>query len=465
MKKRVLIIAGEFPPFKSIGRIRTVKWCQHLPDLGWEAAVLTLAADSSGPRDEATLEEIPKGTQVFRATWPRPKETAVGFVKSLLGKTKNETQSSACNNNSDSIKEFQKPGNPDGKSFRIGDLSGLFDTFVRKNLLIPDGFLLWSLTAIHKGLRAIHTFQPHVIFATAPPFTDLLVGSFLSQLTGIPWVADYRDLWTGDVLREWVPRWRQSVEIALELHLLNSAAAVVTVSKPKTQFMRKRVPSLPADRFYTITNGYDPDEYEDLIPEGQEPGVFRFVYTGRLFKNRRGYELLEAMGQFFERKPEMRGKFRVEYYGGVAPEIAERMDNLIRTYGLEDMICFHPDVPFQKSKALQKGADVLLLIVDTGKTTSGVIPGKLFEYVAAKKPILCISKDGATPEIIRKGKLGWVINPGDVEGIINVLSLLTDISTIKFDPEIGYVSRFERKRLANHLASILEFVSTIRNNQ
>ncbi|MBW2660897.1 MAG: glycosyltransferase [Deltaproteobacteria bacterium] len=464
MKKRVLIIAGEFPPFKTIGRIRTVKWCQHLPALGWEPAVLTLAGDSPGPRDEATLEEIPEGTQVFRATWPRPKETVVGLVKSLLGKIKNETQSSARINNSASIKEIQKSGSPDGKPFRASDLLGIWDHFARTNLLIPDSYLLWSLTAIHKGLQAINTFQPHVIFATAPPFTDLLVGSFLSRWSGIPWIADYRDLWTGDVLREWVPGWRQSVEIALERHLLKSAAAVVTVSKPKTQFMRKRVPSLPADRFYTITNGYDPDEYEDLTPEGQEPGVFRFVYTGRLFKNRRGYELLEAMGQFFERKPEMRGKFRVEYYGGVAPEIAERMDNLIRTYGLEDMICFHPDVPFQKSKALQKGADVLLLIVDTGETTSGVIPGKLFEYVATKRPILCISKDGATSEIIRKGKLGWVIKPGDVEGIINMLSSLIEVESVEFNPEIQYLSQFERKKLASSLNMILEFAATKHKN-
>ena len=92
----------------------------------------------------------------------------------------------------------------------------------------------------------------------------------------------------------------------------------------------------------------------------------------------------------------------------------------------------------------------------TGETTSGVIPGKLFEYVAAKRPILCVAQDGATPEIIRRGKIGSVVRPGDVEGIINVLSSLTEVSRIDFDPDIEYLSQFERKKLANDLASILE---------
>ena len=456
MKRRVLIIAGEFPPFKTIGRIRTVKWCQHLPDLGWEAAVLTLATDSPGQQDEATFEEIPENTEVFRATWPRPKEKAVTFVKKCLKRTGTKTLKSAHGDNSGTISALRESEQTESKSFRLGDLSGIFDSFVRKNLLIPDDRLLWFVTAAKKGLNAIRTFQPHVIFATAPPFTDLLVGSFLSQRTGIPWVADYRDLWTGDVLRAWVPGWRQFLEVALERHLLKSAAAVMTVSEPKTQFVRERIKALPADRFFTVTNGYDPEEYEELPPDGQESGIFRLVYTGRLFKNRRGYELLEATGHLFKRKPELRGKLRIEYYGGVAPEIAARMDNLIVKYSLEDAVCFHPDVPFQKSKALQKGADVLLLIVDTGETTSGVIPGKLFEYVAAKRPILCVAQDGATPEIIRRGKIGSVVRPGDVEGIINVLSSLTEVSRIDFDPDIEYLSQFERKKLANDLASILE---------
>lgn len=463
MKKRILIIAGEFPPFKTIGRIRTVKWCQHLPALGWETAVLTIATDSHSQRDETTLEEIPANTEVFRATWPRPKEKAVTFLKKCLKRTGTKTLKSdcgLCGHNTLKI-ESRESEKKNTRSFRLGDLSGVFDRFARKNLLIPDGYLLWSITAISKGLRAVREFQPNVIFATAPPFTDLLVGWFLSRRTGIPWVADYRDLWTGDVLRGWVPKWRQGVEIALERHLLNSASAVVTVSKPKTDFVRERISGLPPDRFYTITNGYDPEEYEDLTPDGpgQESSVLRFVYTGRLFKNRRGYELIEAIGRLLKQRPDLRDKFRVEYYGGVAPEIAQKVDGLVSKYGLNGVVRFHPDVPFEKSKALQKGADVLLLIVDTGETTSGVIPGKLFEYVAAKRPILCIAADGATSEIILKGKLGWVIRPGDVEGIINLILSLSKVSRIEFDPDIEYLSQFERKKLANNLASILDFAA------
>lgn len=336
---------------------------------------------------------------------------------------------------------------------------GWMDAFARRNLLIPDDIVLWYRPAIREGLEAVREFRPDVILATAPHFTNLLVGAGLSRASGLPWIADYRDLWTGDVLRAWVPKWRQWLELAMERSVLRSASAAVTVSEPKSDVVRRRVPDLGACPVVTLTNGYDPEEFEPVVPEMGPAGLFRVVYAGRLFKNRRGYEFVEAVGRLLAAQPEYRARLRVDYYGGVAPEIERRMAGLIDQYALQGVVSFYPDVSYERSKALQKGADALLLIVDGGETTSGVIPGKLFEYVAADRPVICIAAPGATTEIVERGRLGVTVQPGDVAGLEAALKELVDNQYAGFSPDRDYLARFERARIVASLAELLDQVA------
>ncbi|MBI4523152.1 MAG: glycosyltransferase [Deltaproteobacteria bacterium] len=344
----------------------------------------------------------------------------------------------------------------------LGKVKTAVDRFITRNILIPDDWLLWTVPAVATGKRICREQGVSLLFTTAPPFTDLLVGRFLKAKTGLPWVADYRDLWTGDVLRDWVPQWRRRSEIAMEKWALSKADAVIAVSEPKMASLRERLGKVPAERFFTVTNGYDPEEYAGINPVENSNGLVRFVYTGRLFKNRRGYELIEAAGALFKNRPELRRRFHVEYYGGVSPEIRSRLDELASRFDLAKQLHFFPDVPYARSKELQVQADVLLLIVDTGETTSGVIPGKLFEYVAAGRPILCIAAPGATSEIIERGRLGWVTEPGNVLGLSNVLeSLLSNNGngTVPFCPNREYLSQFQRRELVGRMAEIFNKIS------
>ena len=460
-RRRLLIVAVEFPPVKGIGRLRPLKFCHHLNALGWDTAVLTLATGDMQPVDEATLAEIPQDTLVYRVARPQPRHWLVKTLKSRLHRVKDSTAP-----NETALSHTENTTSDGGASMvRAGSLQWLkqgiarLDRWVYRHLLVPDDLVLWWFPAIRRGAAVVEEFRPDVILATAPHFTSLLVGARLARKTDVPWVADYRDLWTGDVLRAWVPPWRRRLELAIEKRCVSTASAVITVSEPKTAVMRSRLPSLPAHALVTLTNGYDPEEFDTIVPEGSAPGVLRIVYAGRLFKNRRGYELLEAVGVLLAERPELRQRLRLEYYGGRAPEIVARMDELVSTHRLTGVFEFFPDVPYQRSKALQKGADVLLLIVDGGETTSGVIPGKLFEYMAANRPILCIAEEGATPEIIRRGRLGWVQQPGDVDGLKARLADLLDRPQLVFEPDLAFVQGFERRHLVARLAEVLERVA------
>lgn len=455
MTKRLLIVAAEFPPVKGIGRLRPLKFCQHLASLGWETAVLTPDIGDIQPIDLNTLQEIPETTRIYRAPIPKPKDRLIRTVKAMLRRE----------NKSDiDSKRATPPTSPTGVKARrpsslLGDIMGWTDEFARNNLLIPDDIVLWYRPAIKTGVAAVKEFKPDVILATAPHFTNLLVGAGLSKATGLPWIADYRDLWTGDVLRAWVPKWRQHLELRIEKQILRSASAVLTVSEPKSAVVRERIIDLVKCQLVTLTNGYDLEEFESVEPEIGEANVFRIVYAGRLFKNRRGYELVEAIGNLLRSQPAYRSSLRVEYYGGVSPEIAQHMAALIDQYSLGDVISFHPDVSYDRSKALQKGADALLLIVDGGETTSGVIPGKLFEYVAADRPIICIASPGATTEIIERGRLGTVVIPGDVAGLEQALKELVAHKGSIFSPDKHYLEQFERSRIVGRLAKLLDQVA------
>lgn len=454
MPRRVLIVAAEFPPVKGIGRLRPLKFCQHLNHLGWQTAVLSPAEGDIEPVDLQTLDEIPQATKMYRAAIPKPKDKVIRAVKALLGR--NQFGQATVNQDRTSTATTQPASRTSG--FSLGQLMGNLDAFARKNLLIPDDIVLWTRPAVREGIRAVREFQPDVILATAPHFTNLLVGSRLSRATGVPWVADYRDLWTGDVLRAWVPKWRQGLELLIERRILATASAAITVSGPKSDVVRGRVSQPDKCPVVTLTNGYDPEEFEGIVAEQGNQGLFRIVYAGRLFKNRRGYELIEAAGQLLQEKPALRQHLAIEYYGGVAPEIAARMQALIEQYKLAQVVRFHPDVSYLRSKALQKGADALLLIVDSGETSSGVIPGKLFEYIAAHRPILCVAAPGATTDILVAGRLGEVVSPGDVQNLKTALTTLLDRANEGFNPDTAYLAQFERGKVVERLAQLLDDV-------
>jgi len=417
--------------------------------------VLTPGEGDLEPVDRLTLSEIPSTTRVYRVTLPKPKTRVIATLRALLRRVPAARVSFA---DASEVRDDRSDSTASTWRSSVGEMLGAFDRFSRRNLLIPDDIVLWTLPAIRQGMRAIAEFQPDVILATAPHFTNFIIGRELARRSHLPWIADYRDLWTGDVLRDWVPHWRRRLEIGMERRIVGTAAAVMTVSEPKTEVVRARLAGGRCARFVTLTHGFDLDEFEGVEPEDGAPGVVRIIYAGRLFKNRRGYDVLEACGRVLELHPEWRGRLRIEYYGGVAPEIAGRMREMIAQKSLDDVVAFHPDVSYSRSKALQKGADALLLIVDVGETTSGVIPGKLFEYIAAGRPILCIAEPGATTEIIERGNLGSVHRPGDAASVALAIEGLLRPGGTAYAPRREYVERFERGRLVERLARLLDEV-------
>ncbi len=465
-RRTVLVVAGEYPPVKTIGRIRTAKFVEHLRGLGWRPVVLTVAAGPGTPGyDPALLREIPDDVPVYRAPWPDLEAEVVRRVKQMLGRgtaaPSSDVLSAAAGQTHSGAPTEGRPPAPSAPSAHAA--TGARDLPIRafkwtlRNLIyVPDDYVTWARRAARLADRICAEHRVDVVYTSLPPFSACHVGHHVKRRHGVPWVLDYRDLWHGDVLRAWTGPLRRRLELALERRYVRAADVVIAVSEQKTEFLKRLHPKARV-RWETLTNGYDEELYAPLLAEPRPvDDTLDFTFTGRLFKNRRGYAFAEALGQLVAERPALKSTVRVHILGGVAPEIRARYDAILAQYGITDLFDFPGDVSYQAAMRAQVQTDWLLLIVDTGDTSDGVIPGKLFEYVAARRPIFALTDPGATQAIIERAGIGVVVPAEDVDRCRAALArVLSEPTPRQLRADADYLSRFERKHLSQRLARVL----------
>lgn len=459
LPRTLLVIAGEFPPLKTIGRIRTVKFVDHLRAHGWRAIVVTLQPSGLEPiYDEGLLGEILPDTEVVRLPLPDPEGCIARWVKRLM--IRSNSHHSGPVGHPSLPREGKTPSPPAGEGRGGGILDrghALLRYILQHYIDIPDSYWLWARRAARAGRQLALERRIGAIYTTLPPFSSALAGYRLKRWTGLPWIVDYRDLWYGDVLREWLPRWRQQLELWIERRLLQQADAIITVSEPKTAYMQRLHPRATG-RWVTLTNGFDRETYQGLTRTRPfDTGVIEFVYTGRLFKNRRGYAFAEALGRIARMDPMLVQPVRVRFLGGVSPEIRARYDEILARFGIAGHFRFEGDVPQQAALEAQVNCDYLLLIVDTGETSDGVIPGKLFEYIGARRPLFALCDPGVTQEIIERARAGQVTPAEDIDHCERLLrEVLSRPIPRQVELDEAYLARFDRQAIAARFARLLD---------
>lgn len=461
-RKTLLVIAGEFPPLKTIGRIRTVKFVDQLRSHGWHCIVVTLAPSGNEPNyDAKLLSEIAESVEVIRLPLPDIEGKIAGIAKKLLGRP--AAPASAPSSNPVAVKQQASAQNqaPEGL---LAKAHGAVRWLLKNFIYIPDDYRPWAKAVSEECLRLCSERKIDAIYTTLPPFSSIFAGYTLRKATGLPWLVDYRDLWYGDVLREWLPEWRKRLELLMEKRLLREADVVITVSEPKTEYMRRMHPGLKA-RWETLTNGYDVDIYGGRTKTRTSgEGPIEFVYTGRLFKNRRGYAFAEALGRLNQTDPKLAENVKVRILGGVEPEIRARYNEILARHNIAHLYDFAGDVSYNDAMDAQINCDYLLLIVDTGETSDGVIPGKLFEYVAARRPIFALCDPGATQQIIERAGLGKAIPAESVDACEAMLrEWLAKPVPEEVAVDEDYLAQFDRRAITHRLANLLDEITAAKD--
>lgn len=412
---KILVISWYFPPCNTMGALRVGKFVRYLLEQGHDVRVLC-AHDHPYPQTlpvEVPVEVIhdtdwwdinflPKAVQRLRV--------ALSALKPGRGDTSDgddgtdgkdpSTPSAAPSNGQADAKSGGDAAAPQKPNLLRRVLRGARNIYMTA-LNWPDPQIGWFWPALIEGKRLLKAWQPDIVFASAPPFTTLLIARRLARRAGVPWVAEYRDRWTEDPYGEAPPAWRHNLEIGQENRTLKSALAISTVSDPWAQDYRDRW-GKPVDVIY---NGFDANDFPAEYDRGEtDPNILRIVYTGVLYPDRRDprplFRALHAMG-------DAANGVRVEFYGA-DPYTLEEM---AAETGVSHLVSINGSVPYDQSVRLQMQADVLLLLQWNNPLERGNVPGKVFEYVAARRPVLGIGvEDGVPAKLMAERGVGVVIN-------------------------------------------------------
>lgn len=430
--KKVLIIAYYWPPSAGSGVQRWLKFVKYLRQYGWEPIVYTPENPDFDIQDPALEKEIPPGVEVLKTPIKEP----FSWYAKWIGK------------------KGTQQVNPVMKGEGKLNWKSKMALWIRANVFIPDSRMLWirpSVRFLHKWLK---TNQVDAMVTTGPPHSMHLIGLGLKAHTNLPWLADFRDPWTKiDFYHELkLEPWADRRHKNLEKSVLNRADHIVVVG----QTMKNDYQASTTKPITVVTNGFDPADI-DLEPEAKLDQAFTIVHIGMLGKARSHQIFWQGLHELRQEYPAIAQKLQVHIYGIADPIVQQQ----IADFSDKSWIRFLPYVPHHEVIQIQRKARVLLLSVNDVPMAKGIITGKIFEYLAIGRPILCIGPpDGDAAAIINQTKAGPVVDFSDLKGFKQaVLTLFSDYENGRDETQHAHVSKFSREALCGKIAEILNEIS------
>ena len=275
-------------------------------------------------------------------------------------------------------------------------------TFLNRWVMIPDKSFPCIRPAAAAGERLIREKNITAIFSTSDPLTDHMVGLRLAN-RGVPWVAEFRDLWLGSpyLARAHPTPVHRAIHTRMERRVVAVAKTIVCLSRGIQQYFTDAYPGCKTRSIY---NCFDPEEYPPA--PAPEPGKFTVLYTGALYSSRSPVPFLDGWSRFMAQHQltPMTAEFSI--LGGSSDLDLAAM---ARQYGVEKSVVLAGRVTHVEALRRMQAATVLLAIQSPEDDVH--LPGKLFEYAGARRPILALSRPCETAEIITQNQLGWVVEP------------------------------------------------------
>ncbi|UYZ64513.1 glycosyltransferase family 4 protein [Hymenobacter weizhouensis] len=369
---RLLVITYYWPPSGGAGVQRSLKFVKHLPALGVEPTVLTVdPARGAYPVLDYSLEaDVPPGVRVLRTDTFEPFDS----YRKLTGKAvpyggfANESKTS---------------------------LAQRLFKFVRGNVFIPDARRGWNryvLRAVAELLAAGEQFD--AVLTSSPPHSTQLIGRELKRRYGLRWLADLRDPWT-DIyyypeLQHTPPaRW---LDARYERQVLLEADEVLVTSPNTKRLLLGKSPQLLADKFHVLPNGYDEDDFR--TPSTPPTDALLITHTGTITETYHIEQLLAALAECQRRHPDV--PLRLRFVGKVSAGVQQQVEQA----GLAAQTEFVPFVPHDESVRYLLRSTVLLMAIPDVENNFGILPGKVFEYLAANKPVLCVGPVGSDADTL-----------------------------------------------------------------
>lgn len=420
--KNVLIISYHFQDQKAIGAVRIHGLAKYLPKFGWEPFILTTESNS---KDLSNAQ-----AKIFNACC----ETTHMKWKKMLGM-----------NEETSLKERLNMHNQKNKKDYLDYLLKIWDDI----FTYPCAMYNWHDPAVKLGKEIIASNQFDAMISSSGPPTCNLIAKDLNEIYGLPWIADFRDLWTQNHYYEF-SRFRRFFERRLELKTLSNADALTTVSKPLSEKLQQLH---TGKRVFTINNAFDPAQMNPGVSLAKK---FTITYTGSLYRGRRDPELLfQALDNILSKGLMEANDLSVEFYGPREKWIeidAER-------FGLNKLVKINGSISRDASIEMQRRSHLLLLLTWNNKEEKGVYTGKIFDYIAASRPILSIgASGGVVEELLRITGAGFhVSNLEDIEKVImKAYQEYKSQNTVSYNGISSEIDKFSQIDMARKFSEVLD---------
>ncbi|HOO89537.1 MAG TPA: glycosyltransferase [Syntrophales bacterium] len=384
--------------------LRTIKFLKYLTKLGWNPSVLTLKASSYMMKDTTLGGEVPDSVRVYRVR--------------------------QC-----------------GRRFMLLLAKAGLNHWIQ----FPDKEASWIVTAFPKALGIIQREKIPIIYTTSPPHSTHLVGYLCKLVTGVKWIADFRDLWCGNPF--FVPDTGKEklLHEKLEKKVVARADFVLANTPQALSYFTATYP-LMAHKFICLPNGFDPEDFDHIQPNKVNNKMI-FTYVGTYGGMRPMDYFFQALREFFDETPGAEQEIEVVFVGThsmIVQRLAERL-------GLDTVIRFKGHVSHEEAIRSIRESDVLLSFQFEDHGGSTALPSKIFEYMKAGKRIFSQTCEGPSTEIVRNYKGGYVADPKDITQIKQILhQLYEDYSSGVFsDIEDRGIENFNRINQTKTLSAIM----------
>jgi glycosyltransferase involved in cell wall biosynthesis len=405
----VLMIAYYFPPMGGDGVQRTLKFVKYLPEFGWRPQVMTVQ-ELDGLQDQSLVEEMPETFAVHRTPYLHL---------------------------------------PIGLPWKLR-------SFISRWFLVVDeqiGWLPFATSAAKKVIAASTDIR--VLYSTSTPYTTHLIARRLHHQTHLPWVADFRDPWMGNPFNSFPTAFHKNFNEHLERSVFFEADRVILNTELSKEHYLKKYPTISADKLVSIPNGYDQNDMAYTDHGLQTNPVFTIAHIGSLYRKARSGEFfLTAIHDAIRDGKLNRRKIRLLLIGN----IDKRTPVFVHQLNLKDNVDLLGYLPHRQVVNYLYTTDLLLLLPYYGPGGELSIPAKAYEYLASRKPILCLADPGACADLILRTRSGYVVPPTDPIKIADKLSEMYHLwenGELSIDSDMDLISTFERRKLTGQLANLL----------
>jgi glycosyltransferase involved in cell wall biosynthesis len=427
--KKVLIITYYWPPTGGAGVQRWLKFSKYFRQFNWEPIIYTPSNPDFPINDETLLKDVLPNLEILKTQINEPYDV----YRKIMGKKKTDTVNQGFLSESKENKVLQK-----------------MMIWVRGNFFIPDARKFWIKPSVSYLSDYLKKHKIDAIISTGPPHSMHLIALGLKQQFNIPWIADFRDPWTQiDFYNQLqLTKWADRTHKKLEKSVLKSANKVVTVSGHWAEDLK-----LLCDRnIDVITNGFDADDFTTTEDTNLMPG-FLFHHIGALNKDRNPHTLWKVLGELCKENNAFKRDLKLKFTGKTDATVFESL----KEHGIFENAEKTDYMAHSEVVKLLLKSPVLLLPLNDTPNILGIVPGKLFEYLAAKRPIFAIGNvEGDTAKIIADAHAGTMVGFKDEENTKKrVLELYEQFNKQILQIDSTSIEKYSRRSCAESYTKLL----------